>query len=397
MEIAGNVVLKKGKGDSLLRKHPWVFSGAVSYVLGNPQAGDLVDVTDEKGNFYGRGIFQQSSIIVRMWTFDNEVINKNFFLKRLTTAYNFRQSIGLSFDLTKNLNSNTWRLVYSESDLLSGIIVDIYNKLAVIQFHITGYEKILSEFLEALILLYSENLESIYVQPKYIDDNDSNIRYLVWGKENPEVEIFEYQCKFIVDILRGQKTGFFIDQRENRKLLEKIAYGKTVLNMFSYTGGFTVFAIKGGAKKVVSVDSSLLSIELCEKNIKLNGFDYTKHPCIVGDVYDFFEKNNELFDIIILDPPAFAKHIESRHRAIKGYQRINLLALNALSPNGFLLTFSCSQIIDRKLFESTVFSSVLNSKRNAKVIAELTHAPCHAYSLYHPEAKYLKGLLLYVE
>lgn len=397
MEVKGNVVLKKGKGDSLLRKHPWVFSGAVKYVLGSPEPGELVEVTDERGQFYGCGIFQHGSIIVRMLTFQREPVNTDFFRKRLQSAYRFRQQVGLDFQKWDTSVTNAWRLVFGEADSLSGIVIDIYQNIAVIQIHAGGHQHFFPELLDAFLELFSHNIQSIYLQVKSADENDGDLKRHIWGNEIPEVEIYEYDNKFIVDIVKGQKTGFFIDQRENRRMLYHYAYGKKILNLFSYTGGFTISALKGGAKCVVSVDSSSHAIQLCERNITLNGFDVNEHPCIVDDVYDFFEKNDELFDVIILDPPAFAKHLEAKHRAVKGYQRINLMALKALSPGGFLFTFSCSQIIDRKLFESTVYSSLLLSGRNAKVVADLSHAPCHAYSMHHPEGNYLKGLILYVE
>lgn len=392
----GQVIIKKGKYDSLQRKHPWIFSGAIKEVRGSQQEGDVVSVVGQKGEFFGFGHWQNGSIAVRMLTFVREDIDDDFFIRRITDAINFRKALGFGDSVSPQ--GNAWRLIFGEADQLPGLIVDIYSGVAVIQCHSSGFHRIRQKIAEYLKKILGDNLQAVYYKPKEQFANPEMLKgECLLGELPDQVIIEEYGSKFLIDVKEGQKTGFFIDQRENRNLLKSFSSGRKVLNMFCYSGGFSVTALQGGAEFVFSVDASASAIQLCEQNLKINGFDTSKNRCIVSDAVEFLEQDNNEWDIIVLDPPAYAKHVDSRHRAVKGYQRLNAVALSKIKKGGFVFTYSCSQVVDKRLFESTVMSSAIITGRHVRVVAELTHAPCHANNIAHPEGKYLKGLLLYVE
>lgn len=391
------VILKKGKYDSLQRRHPWVFSGAIKEIIGSPGEGDVVDVLGAKGEYFGAGHFHKGSISIRMLTFEKVKIDYDFYRKQLEKALEYRIALGFGFN--ESGAGNAWRLVYGEADHLPGLIVDFYNGVAVIQTHSIGFHRITEVISRALTEILGMNLKAVFYKFKDsldIDDGDTGESGLLWGELPEELIVTEYGSKFFIDVRSGQKTGFFLDQRENRNIVSHYSGGKKVLNMFCYSGGFSVSALKGGASLVHSVDASAGAIALAEKNISLNGYDPVEHICIVEDAFVFMENMKTDYDIIILDPPAYAKHTEARHRAVKGYQRLNALALSAIKPGGIIFTFSCSQVVDKRLFESTVMSAAIISGRHVRVIQELTHAPCHGNAITHPEGKYLKGLMLYV-
>lgn len=394
-----HVVIKKGKADSILRKHPWVFSGAVKDIYGNPEEGDIVNVVGPKGEFYGFGHFQKGSIIVRLLSFEKGEFTKEFLKMRIEKAVEYRKTLGFLVEGTKL--GNSFRLIYGEADMLSGLIVDYYNGVAVIQAHSTGFHHVRALIAECMAEVMGDLIKCVYYKPKdklkLEDDTPKAKGEILYGELPSKLTVEEYSAKYFVDVEFGQKTGFFIDQRENRQLVASYSKDRKVLNMFCYTGGFSVAALKGGASLVHSVDASASAIEIARKNIELNGYDKEKNTSFVADAYDFLEEKEIDYDIIVLDPPAFAKHMESRHRAVKGYQRLNSIAISKIKPGGLIFTYSCSQVVDKRLFESTIMSAAIISGRNVRVVQELTHAPCHAFNIAHPEGKYLKGLLLYVE
>lgn len=394
-----HVVLKKGKADSILRKHPWVFSGAVKDIYGSPEEGDIVSVVGPKGEFYGFGHFQNGSIIVRLLSFEKGEFDKDFLKKRIEKAVEYRKNLG--FLKNESHLGNSFRLIYGEADMLSGLIVDFYNGVAVIQAHSTGFHLVRAMIAECLSEVMGDLIKCVYYKPKdklKLEVEPAKIKgEILYGELPSELTVEEYSAKFFIDVEFGQKTGFFIDQRENRQLVSSYSKDRKVLNMFCYTGGFSIAALNGGASLVHSVDASASAIEIARKNIVLNGYDADVNECFVADAYDFLEEKEMDYDIIVLDPPAFAKHMESRHRAVKGYQRLNSIAISKIKPGGFIFTYSCSQVVDKRLFESTIMSAAIISGRNVRVVQELTHAPCHAFNIAHPEGKYLKGLLLYVE
>ncbi len=392
------IILKKGKYDSLERRHPWVFSGAVKEIIGSPVDGDVVDVYGSKSEFFGSGHFQNGSIMVRMLSLKKETIDEAFFTEKLQNALSFRLKLGLGFGADGA--GNAWRLVFGEADSLPGLIVDYYNGVAVIQPHSEGFVRITELISECLQKVLGNHLIAVYHKPKDTgvqDDVSKDAAGLLYGSHPKELIITENGCKYYIDVIHGQKTGFFIDQRENRNMVSFYSAGCNVLNMFCYSGGFSVSALRGGASLVHSVDASASAIELARRNLELNGFDPQKNECIIADAFEYIDAHPNEYDLIILDPPAYAKHADARHRAVKGYQRLNLAALKVVKPGGLLFTFSCSQVVDKRLFESTVMSAAILSGRNVRVVQELSHAPCHAYSMTHPEGKYLKGLMLYVE
>lgn len=392
------IILKKGKYDSLERRHPWVFSGAIKEIFGDPQDGDLVEVNGAKGEFFGTGHYQKGSIAVRMLTFEKEQVDDGFFKKRIMQALEYRLQLGLGF--REEGAGNAWRLVYGEADMLPGLIIDLYNNVAVIQAHSAGFHRIAGKIAAITAEVLGDSVQGVYYRMKEAYDTDDDRQgssELLWGRLPDDLIITEYGSRFYIDVQGGQKTGFFLDQRENRNILSHYSKNRNVLNMFCYSGGFSVAALKGGASQVYSVDASVPAIRLAEKNLILNGFDPAVNKCIAADAFEFLEQKGSLWDVIVLDPPAYAKHTDARHRAVKGYQRLNALALSVVKPGGFIFTFSCSQVIDRRLFESTVMSAAIISGRHVRVVQELTHAPCHAHAISHPEGKYLKGLLLYVD
>jgi 23S rRNA (cytosine1962-C5)-methyltransferase len=390
------ITLSSGKDQSLRRFHPWVFSGAIKKMKEDVSDGEIVEVYDNKDEFLGIGHYQDSSIAVRVFSFQKIEPNPVFWKSKIQEAYLFRKNIGVA----DNEHSNCYRLVFAEGDGMPGLIIDYYNGTCVLQCHSIGMHKIKSEITEALKEVFGETLVAVYDKsaetlPKNYAQTVKN-EYL-YGKGSDEQHLVkENGINFWVDWKNGQKTGFFIDQRENRQMLARYSKNKTVLNTFCYTGGFSLYALQAGANEVHSVDSSKRAIELVEKNAKLNVFD-GKHKSFAVDVFDFLKNKKDLYDVIILDPPAFAKHHDVRHNAVMGYKRLNAEALKQLKSGGVLFTFSCSQVIDRSLFEKTIMSAAIIAGRNIRILHHLSQAPDHSVNIFHPEGEYLKGLVLFVE
>lgn len=395
MEISGTIVLKKGKEHSVERFHPWVFSGAIHSRTGDPADGQWVAVQDAKGRTLGFGHFQEGSISVRILSFGPEEPGVDFYRQRLEKALRLRNSANLPNDTT-----NAFRLVHGEGDGLAGLIIDYYNQSLVVQSHSFGMHHDRFAISDALGHLMDSGCGAIYYRSQISLPGRQKVvqpsEYLQ-GKADMPVIIREHDAQFYVDWEDGQKTGFFLDQRENREMLKSFSKNKTVLNTFCYTGGFTVAALKGGARSVHSVDVSEKAILLTQKNLELNGFDSQSNPCHAVDTFEFLKGKTGVYEVIVLDPPAFAKHRDARHQAVRGYQRLNTEAMRAIRPGGILFTFSCSQVVDRQLFYNTVVSSAIQSGRQIKVLHHLAQPSDHPVSIYHPEGEYLKGLILYVE
>lgn len=393
MQKMKTLSLKPGKETSLQRFHPWVFSGAIKNDLKEFEEGETVNVCDSKGNSLGIGHFQKASIAVRILNFESVEITTEFWEKRIKDALLYRKQLGL----TENKNTNCYRLVFGEGDLLPGLIVDYYNRNIVIQCHSAGMFKNRELIAEAIKSAYSNELECIYDKSKESLHKISGIEIqnnYLFGT-NSETIVKENGHQFKVNWETGQKTGFFIDQRENRKILGEFSNGKKVLNTFSYTGGFSVYAGMGKAELVHSVDVSKSAIEICKENCTLNNLDNTES--IALDTFDFLKDKKDFYDCIILDPPAFAKSRDARHQAFKGYKRLNKLAFEQIKKGGFLFTFSCSQVVDKYMFASTVMAAAIESKRKVRIVQQLCQPGDHPINVYHPEGEYLKGLILYVE
>lgn len=389
------VILKRGKEESLRRFHPWIFSGAIQRIEGNPEEGDTVTVYTNDHQFIARGHVQIGSIAVRVLTFDNEPINDIFWRKRIATAYHLRTSIGIA----DNPTNDTYRLVHGEGDNLPGLIIDIYGDTAVMQAHSVGMHVNRLTIAEAVKETLGNSIKNIYYKsdttlPYKADINKDN-GYIMGG--NASNISTEYGLKFHIDWLRGQKTGFFVDQRENRSLLEKYAKGRKLLNMFCYTGGFSIYALRGGAELVHSVDSSSKAIDLTNANVAINFPDDKRHAAYAEDAFDYLERMGNNYDLIILDPPAFAKHRDSLRNALIGYRRLNAKAIEKIQPGGILFTFSCSQVVSKEHFRTAVFTAAAMAKRKVRILHQLTQPADHPVNIYHPEGEYLKGLVLYVE
>jgi 23S rRNA (cytosine1962-C5)-methyltransferase len=392
------IQLKPKKEESLKRFHPWVFSGAIQRIDGNPAEGDLVEVLDSNRNFLAIGHYQIGSISVRIVSFENLPVNNEFWHRKIEQAYAMRLSLGL----VSSTFNNTYRLIHGEGDSLPGLIVDVYDETAVMQAHSVGMHEIRQTLAEAIVanvpavknVYYKSETTLPFKAPITPEDG-----YLI-GNETAELSALENGLKFHVDWLRGQKTGFFVDQRENRSLLERYSSGKSVLNMFCYTGGFSVYALRGGAKLVHSVDSSAKAIDLTDKNVEANFPKDTRHKSFDEDAFKFLNNLHTLdqqYDLIILDPPAFAKHREAIRNALKGYKRLNAKAFEQIKPGGILFTFSCSQVITKEQFRLAVFSAAAESKCNVRILHQLSQPADHPINIYHPEGEYLKGLVLWVE
>ncbi len=389
------VILKRGKDESLRRYHPWIFSGAIQRIEGSPEEGDVVTVYTADREFIARGHVQVGSIAVRVLTFDDEPIDHNFWRRRIATAYHLRTSIGIA---GSPLN-DTYRLIHGEGDNLPGLIIDIYGDTAVMQAHSVGMHVTRKLIAETVKETLGDRLKNIYYKsdttlPYKADINKDN-GYLLGG--NAGNISTEYGLKFHIDWLRGQKTGFFVDQRENRLLLEKYAKGRKLLNMFCYTGGFSIYALRGGAELVHSVDSSSKAIDLTNANVAINFPDDTRHAAYAEDAFDYLERMGNNYDLIILDPPAFAKHRDSLRNALIGYRRLNAKAIEKIQPGGILFTFSCSQVVSKENFRTAVFTAAAMAKRKVRILHQLTQPADHPVNIYHPEGEYLKGLVLYVE
>ncbi|MBO7202727.1 MAG: class I SAM-dependent rRNA methyltransferase [Paludibacteraceae bacterium] len=389
------VYLRKGKEDSLLRFHPWVFSGAIAKVDEGIEEGDLVKVISSSGRFVAIGHFQIGSIAVRVLSFEDRDINRLFWEERISAAYEVRKSLHLLRE-----DNNTFRLIHGEGDLLPGLIIDIYGDSAVIQAHSVGMHYVRQTIAEILIATV-DGLKNVYYKsettlPFKAELNDAKENGYLIGSMSDAVGI-ENGVKFHIDWLRGQKTGFFIDQRENRALLEHYSTGKKVLNMFCYTGGFSCYAMRGGAELVHSVDSSSKAIDLTNKNIELNFQDTSRHQSFAVDAFKFLDEMKTDYDVIVLDPPAFAKHRSALRNALQGYRKLNAKAFEKIKSGGVLFTFSCSQAVNKDQFRLAVFSAAAQSKRKVRILHQLTQPADHPINIYHPEGEYLKGLVLYVE
>ncbi len=389
------VYLKSGKEESLKRFHPWVFSGAIAKVEGEPEEGEIVDVYTSKKEFIACGHFQIGSIAVRVLTFRQEEICFNFWKRRLEVALDLRRSLGL----VDNPENNTYRLVHGEGDNLPGLIIDVYGQTAVMQAHSVGMHVYRQVIADALSEVMGNIVKHIYYKSETTLPFKADL-----GPENgfikggsPENVALENGLRFHVDWLKGQKTGFFVDQRENRHLLERYSKGRNVLNMFCYTGGFSFYAMRGGANLVHSVDSSAKAIDLTNKNVELNFPGDNRHQAFAEDAFKFLDRMGDQYDLIILDPPAFAKHRDALRNALRGYSKLNAKAFEKIKPGGILFTFSCSQVVDKKDFRNAVFTAAAQSGRSVRILHQLTQPGDHPVNIYHPEGEYLKGLVLYVE
>ena len=390
------VFLKPGKEESLKRFHPWVFSGAIARVEGEPEEGEVVDVYTSKKEFIACGHFQIGSIAVRVLSFRQEPIDHAFWVRRLQVAKDLRCALGV----LGNPQNNTYRLVHGEGDNLPGLIIDVYDHTAVMQAHSAGMHLDRMAVAEALEEVMGDVIQHIYYKsettlPFKADLLATENGFLKGG--SPENVAMENGLKFHVDWLKGQKTGFFVDQRENRALLERYAKGRNVLNMFCYTGGVTFYAMRGGANLVHSVDSSAKAIDLTNENVSLNFPGDTRHQAFAEDAFKFLDRMGDQYDLIILDPPAFAKHRDALRNALRGYTKLNAKAFEKIRPGGILFTFSCSQVVNKQDFRNAVFTAAAQSGRSVRILHQLTQPGDHPVNIYHPEGEYLKGLVLYVE
>ena len=391
--------LKRGKEESLLRFHPWIFSGAIHHTDNGIEEGEVVRVVNEKGDFIAVGHYQQGSIAVRVLTFNNVEIDEQFWTSHLQSALQMRIDIGLA----ESTNTNAYRLVHGEGDLLPGLIIDIYDDTAVMQAHSIGMHLARRAIATSLAKVMKGRIANIYYKSETTLPFMEPENGFLLGKTDNNIAM-ENGMKFYVDWLRGQKTGFFVDQRENRALLEKFSKGKRVLNMFCYTGGFSFYAMRGGAQLVHSVDSSAKAIELTRRNVELNYPNDHRHEAFCEDAFKYLEgigsqnsPSGSGYDLIILDPPAFAKHRGALHNALKGYTRLNQKAFEKIERGGILFTFSCSQVVTKDHFRNAVFTAAALAKRKVRILHQLHQPADHPINIYHPEGEYLKGLVLYVE
>lgn len=391
-----SIYLKRGKEESLKRFHPWVFSGAISHSDGSELCdGDIVRVLTNGGEFVAVGMFQIGSIAVRVLSFSDIVIDTAFFVSRIQVALNMRRAVGIA----DNPHNNTYRLVHGEGDLLPGLVIDCYGPTAVMQAHCVGMHVMRDMVCEALVNVMDERISNVYYKSDTTLPFKADIEHensFIYGGDDNDIAV-ENGLKFHVDWLKGQKTGFFVDQRDNRSLLESYAKGRSVLNMFCYTGGFSVYAMRGGAKLVHSVDSSAKAIELTNKNVEENFGNDPRHEAFCEDAFKFLDANDGKYDLMVLDPPAFAKHRAALHNALKGYTRLNVKGLQRIKPGGLLFTFSCSQVVTKENFRNAVFTASVQANRKVRILHQLHQPADHPINIYHPEGEYLKGLVLYVE
>jgi 23S rRNA (cytosine1962-C5)-methyltransferase len=389
------IQLKKGKEESLRRFHPWIFSGAVAFMDDGIEEGEVVRVFTCSGEFIAVGHYQIGSIAVRVLSFRDVDIDRDFWRSRLTSALNLRRDLGL----VDNPDNTTYRLVHGEGDNLPGLVIDCYNETAVVQAHSVGMHMSREVISDVLLEVMNPRIKNVYYKSEttlpYKADLSQENGFLHGGTDD-NIAV-ENGLQFHVDWLKGQKTGFFVDQRDNRSLLEKYSKGKKVLNMFCYTGGFSVYAMRGGAQLVHSVDSSAKAIELTDRNIALNFPGDDRHASFCEDAFKFLDSNENKYDLIVLDPPAFAKHRMALHNALKGYTRLNAKALRSIRDGGLLLTFSCSQVVTKDNFRNAVFTAAAQAGRKVRILHQLHQPADHPINIYHPEGEYLKGLLLYVE
>ncbi len=391
-----DLYLKRGKEESLKRFHPWIFSGAVQQIDGEPEEGEVVRIMTASNQFIAVGHWQIGSIVVRVLSFEDEVIDEAFWQRRLKVAFDLRRSIGVAGDAERN---NTYRLVHGEGDCLPGLVVDVYGNTAVMQAHSVGMHVSRHEIARAIVAVTEGEVKNVYYKSEttlpYKAELGQENGFLIGGSD--ENVAVENGLKFYIDWLKGQKTGFFVDQRENRCLLERYARGRSVLNMFCYTGGFSVYAMRGGAQLVHSVDSSSKAIDLTNNNMDLNFPGDERHKAYAEDAFKYLDAMGNRYDLIILDPPAFAKHKDALRQALKGYTRLNAKAFDKIKPGGILFTFSCSQVVTKEHFRMAVFTAAAQSGRRVRILHQLHQPADHPVNIYHPEGEYLKGLVLYVE
>ena len=400
MTTHSRIFLRRGKEESLLRRHPWIFSGAIGRVecpSDSIAEGEVVDVHTAAGDFIARGHYQIGSIAVRVLTFAQEPIDAAWWRERIRSAYDVRRTLGL----IGNAATTCYRLVHGEGDSLPGLVVDIYGTTAVVQCHSVGMYRARMQIAEALREVYGERLTAIYDKSSQTVPYKAGLNavdgYLIGKAAAPAQEVLENGHRFLVNWEEGQKTGFFLDQRCNRELVGRYAAGRTVLNTFCYTGGFSVYAAAGGAKEVCSVDASERAVQLADENMRLNFGDAYPHTTLACDAVEYLKQIGDRYDLIILDPPAFAKHHKVLGNAMQGYKRLNARALSQIRPGGILFTFSCSQAVTKELFRTTVFSAAAIAGRRVRILHQLSQPADHPINIYHPEGEYLKGLVLYVE
>ena len=395
------IFLRRGKEESLQRRHPWIFSGAIDHIKAEDESdireGALVKVYTRSGDFIAQGHYQIGSIAVRVLSFEEEAIDQAWWNRRIAIAYDVRRTLSL----TDNTATTCYRLVHGEGDSLPGLVIDIYGTTAVVQCHSVGMYHARHAIAEALCACYGERLTAIYDKSSQTLPFKANLGAVdgyLWGSAHePSQVVLENGLKFAVNWEEGQKTGFFLDQRENRELVKRYSKGRTVLNTFCYTGGFSVYAAEGGAEEVCSVDSSERAVHLAAENMRLNFGERIPHSEVAADAVEYLRDIGSRYDLIILDPPAFAKHHKVLGNAMQGYKRLNARALSQIKPCGILFTFSCSQAVSKELFRTTVFSAAAIAGRKVRILHQLTQPADHPINIYHPEGEYLKGLVLYVE
>ena len=394
------VILKRGREESLRRFHPWVFSGAIADIQGNPAEGDMVAVFSSEGEFMAYGHFQIGSIAVRVLSFDESALRPDFWENMLAAALEVRVACGLhGSELT-----NCYRLVHGEGDNLPGLIIDYYDGVCVLQAHSVGMFRAKKQICDALRVVYGESLKAVYDKSSGTAPFKAGLElidgylYRREGFNQNELAVLENGQKFLVNWTEGQKTGFFLDQRENRALVGSVARGRNVLNLFCYTGGFSIYALANGAAHVDSVDSSKKAMMMVDRNVELNGFEPSRHTSLCCDAIDYLrDVPADKYDLMIVDPPAFAKHRGSLKNALRAYQRLNAAAISKVAPGGFVFTYSCSQVVDKEAFALAVFSAAAQTGRRVRILDRLNQPCDHSVNIYHPEGEYLKGLLLYVE
>ena len=394
------IILKKGREESLKRFHPWVFSGAIAQIVGEPAEGDVVEVYGQDGKFLAAGHYQIGSIAVRVLSFESGVINDDYWKSMLSRALAVRVATGLADSET----TNCYRLVHGEGDNLPGLVIDWYDGVCVMQAHSAGMFRAKKQIAQALVEIYGDKLKAVYDKSsgtapfKAGLDLVDGYLYKKEGFNDNEQVVVENGHKFIVNWAEGQKTGFFLDQRENRALVERYAKGRNVLNLFCYTGGFSIYALGAGAVHVDSVDSSAKAMALVDKNVEIGGFDKSRHTSLCVDALDYLrDVPEDKYDLMIVDPPAFAKHRGALNNALRAYQRLNAAAISKVAPGGLVFTFSCSQVVTKEAFALAVFSAAAQTGRKVRILDRLNQPSDHAVNIYHPEGEYLKGLLLYVE
>ncbi len=396
MTIYPQILLKPGKETPVLRFHPWIFSGAIDKTVGKPAEGDVVECFTSKGEYLATGHCMPGSLAVKLFTFKRQKIDKEFWFQKVKAIWEIRKSL----NFTSNPSTTSYRLIHNEGDSMPGLIVDIYGNLAVLQAHTIGMHDIRQTLADAIVAASEGIITTVY------DKSSEAIRKMTGHQVNDgflagnvgECEIQENGLRFHINAVTGQKTGFFLDQRDNRQLLAHYSKGRNVLNMFGYTGGFSVYAANAGAKTVHTVDSSAPAIAIAQGNMKLNGFDSSDYKCVAADARKYIETmEHAQYDVIILDPPAYAKNVASRNQALKGYRTINALALAKLKSGGILFTFSCSQVVDRQMFTSAVTAAAVDAGRQVRVIQHLSQPADHPVNIFHQEGEYLKGLVLLVD